>query len=551
MQRLLIAVSLVSALSAQGPDRLEVGGTVSPDFPVAAIEAMDMDGDGRQELLVLGIQGEVRIWQAANGELSGELQLPEPARSLISLASLPGDDKQQLVVFDPSGIHAFPYRDGAFRGPGQRLVARERFNLRVNRPRLSAIVQDVNGDGFSDLVLPGMNSCTLYLHGTTAANGEASAPGFLRAGRLSLRVTTSADTRGGALSESLSSSFTIPDLRTADVNGDGRSDLLASEGNRRLYYLQAEDGRFPEDPDVTLDLGIFRDTTPESTIEFGATIGIENASLQSRDLDGDDIPDYVIAHRRKVWVFHGDKGGPQFETPSSILKLAEDVSLLQLLYLDDNDSPDLLMFKFRVPSLGTLFKGLLFEWDVEIGAIGYANQEGKTFARKPRWRSESIVRIPSILSLIQDPEAIVERFKAVGEKFRLVVTADLNGDNKDDVLMQSEDKTSLQYWLLDTDRSGPQSGDEYLRNLLFENEDRVWDIDRILGLLQSLAEDRAAQLTLKREAAGQIELRDPDFFRLEKILAGDLDGDGREEIIAQYLSLTTAGQSEIDFLYCR
>ncbi len=551
MLRSFFGLLLLPALVAQEGATLDSGGTISPDFELAALQARDLDGDGSQDLVLLGVGGEVRVWHSAGGELSGELQLPEPARALLALAALPGDESLHLVVYDPSGIQAYPYRDGAFRGPARPLARRERFTLRVGKPRFSAIVQDVNGDGLPDLVLPAMDSCALYLHSSPDADAEPAGARFLRAGRLSLRVTSSADTSGNALSDSLSSSFVIPDLRTADVNGDGRADLLATQEDFRLYYFQDAEGRFSDDPDVSLDLAIFRDTTPESTIEFGATIGMENASLHSRDLNGDTIPDYVIAHRRKVWLFHADRAGPQFEKPSSILKLAEDVSLLQLMHLDEDEDPDLLLFKFRVPSLGTLFKGLLFDWDVEIGAIGYANQEGKTFARRPDWRSETTVRVPSILSVIQNPEDIIDRFRAVGEKFRLVVTADLNGDRKGDILMQTEDKSELQYWLMETDVANSRDGDAYLRNLLFEDENRIWDIDRILALLQSLAEDRRTQLTLDRDAAGSMSLRDPKFFRLEKILASDVNGDGREEIIAQYLSLTDLGQSEIDVLYFR
>ena len=547
MRRSLATLSLAGALAAQEPAALEAQGTLSPDFPVADIEARDLDGDGSDELIVIGVHGEVRIWQMETAALTGELVLPEPTRSLVAFASLRGDQRRHLVVFDPNGILAYEYRQGAFRGPASRLVGRERFTMRVGRPRFSAITQDVNADGLADLVLPSVDSCVLYLNRGPGA-GAADAPEYIRASRLLVPVSTSTDTSGDALSESLSSSFVIPDLRTSDVNGDGRADLLAVQGQRHLYYLQAADGQFSEQPDVTLDLAIFRDTTPEASIEFGTTLGIENATLHSRDLNGDAIPDYVIAHRRKVWVFHSTDQGPQFEDPSSILKLAEDVTLLLLMHLDADEYPDLLMFKLQVPSLGTLFKGLLFEWDIDIGSLGYANQAGKTFARKPQWKSETTIRLPSIMSLIKKPEAILDRFQEVGRKFRLVVTADLNGDGRADILMQSEDLAKLQFWLMETDTTDPQSADRYLRGLLFEQEDRVWDIDRILDLLRSMAEDRRAQLTLNRQATGSFSLRDPDFYRLEKVIPADLNGDGRAEIIAQYRSVITAGQSEIDLL---
>ena len=54
-------------------------------------------------------------------------------------------------------------------------------------------------------------------------------------------------------------------------------------------------------------LEIFKDTTPRADLRPGRIwAGSDRTRYLSRDLDNDGVPDYVIAHRRKVWVFHGN-----------------------------------------------------------------------------------------------------------------------------------------------------------------------------------------------------------------------------------------------------
>src|SRR5690606_9218677 len=170
------------------------------------------------------------------------------------------------------------------------------------------------------------------------------------------------------------------------------------------------------------------------------------ALLHSEDLDADGIPDYVIAHRRKIWVYHGTPQGPRFDAPSKILLLAEDVSFLMLLRLDADRYPDLVVFKVQVPTLASLLLGTFTEWAIRIRSLGYANEGGKTFAKVPRWRQETTVRLPPLASLLGDPEAVVARFRAAGARFlRSTATGDLDGDGAPDVLVQTDDRKALEF----------------------------------------------------------------------------------------------------------
>jgi hypothetical protein len=332
--------------------------------------------------------------------------------------------------------------------------------------------------------------------------------------------------------------FTIPQLDLQDLNGDRRDDVIVADGRRRAFHLQRPDGSIPPKPDVEVDLKLFRDTTPPAAVRPGRTFaGSERPRMQSRDLDGDGIPDYVIAHARKVWVFQGSNDGPQFTEPSTILKTADDVTALLLARLDDDPLPDLLILRVQVPTFATLVLGMLGDWDVEITAAGYENQGRRSFATTPKWRRELTLSLPSVAGVLRNPEALIRRIEEAGRNFRPESTGDFNGDGHPDLALLSEDGARLDVWSGQDAGRGPGSVEDFdrlLRRVLFEDPDSAWNIDRLLSLLGGLAAERVAHLTGGRPATATLDLRKGAPFTFSGLASGDLDGDGRSEIVVAY-----------------
>ncbi len=536
-----------SLAPGQGPEdrSLTTRWSLQPVFAVA-VERLIETTDGDRHLLLIGRQGEVRHWRPGRGAPSGTLTLKDPAHTLLTVSALTPEQPPSLISLSPGGVVAYDLTDGKFGGAGRRLLGRERFTLRTGQPRFCNFATDVNGDRRPDLVIPGTTHCSLYLNRGT---GDAGQPQYRLASRLETRVESSSRTGSAALSSRLNASITIPDLHTADVNGDGRADLIAEESGRYGYHLQRADGSYARQADVSLDLSTFRDTTPKASFRFGKTVTADSASMRSRDLTGDGIPDYVILHRRKVWVFHASKAGPQFTDPAKILITTEDLSFATLVHLDDDQRPDLLLIRLQAPSIATLLAGLLMQWDVEIEAIGYRNDTAKAFSRKPAWRSTTTLRAPRILDLLSRMDGIAERFQAVSKKFRHAVEADLDGNGTPDILMQTQDRQQLEFWI---DAAGLQpnkgSTERQLRRYLFEDDNRVWDIERILGLMGDQAASRQARLTKGKTRTGTLALRDPTRFRIDFAAAADLDGDGRQEVVLRYREITAPANSVFDVL---
>lgn len=548
----VMAILLVAC--ATGRAQLAVQQTVKPQLTLAGFRLVDLTGDGVRDLLVVGAGGEVRTYAVASGEHTlperpaGTLVLPDPRHTLLGLSRLRGVEQvPDLVAVSPSGISA--YRADATGGFGNGATAlaptrgrrRPRFRLRVGRPTFTRICRDMNGDGRDDVLVPVGESVELWVNDGPAKDTDDAVgfPKLHRAARLPVRVRRRAGVDASLLSDQLENSFTVPQLQTADVNGDGRDDLLVQDGRRRAFHLQRADGTIPVEPDVSVNLEIFRDTTPKASVRPGRTLaGGDRQSMQSRDLDGDGIPDYVIAHRRKVWVFHGRKEqGPQFTKPTQILRSADDVTALALMDLQPDGHPDLVIVKVQVPSVGGLLVGALGDLEVEVTAVGYASKAGKGFDTDPGWRSDITVELPSIVSIMKNPYAIIRRFEEAGSAFERSIDADLDGDGKEDVIVLDA-AGKLRAWS-GAKNPTPQSKndpDALLRHVLFQDKDRTWDLDRLVDLVGRIAEGDIGRRTGGRDPDFKADLDAGEGVQILGVRPGDIDGDGKDELVVAYRS---------------
>lgn len=524
---------LVASLQAAGGELKRV--SYEPPFEVGAHRVLEAEQGERGALIVVGVRGEVRSWRpwvtVAADAPPHDLLLPLPERTLVDTARFGAT--RFLVSASPGGVQAYPIdAGGSLAAAPQTWIARAKFTLRVGSPQLTGFMQDVNRDGLPDVVLPTPQACELWL---ASPGADGAPPQFRKAATVAVTVSRWGSREGEFLSDQLESSFAIPGLDTRDVNGDGRPDLLVEQEQRRAFHLQREDGSFPAAPDEQVDLSIFRDTTEAGSLQLGGVLTAgDGATWSSRDLDGDGIPDYVIGHRRKVWVFRGSKQGPQFKEPSAILKTAEDITVLSVIELDDDPQPDLLLVKIQVPTLSTLLRGLFGEWDVRIGALGYRNQGNATFETSPKWSNELVLRLPGIVGLLQNPEKIFERFTSLEKRFRSFARGDVNADGALDVLLASEDGAKLECWLGAANVRLDVRGERKVREILFDDKNTTWDLDRVVAAFGGLAQRQVALLTGERSADWAADLRSTAEYKLGALECSDLDGDARSEVLLGY-----------------
>jgi hypothetical protein len=236
-----------------------------------------------------------------------------------------------------------------------------------------------------------------------------------------------------------------------------------------------------------------------------------------------------------VWVFHGTNEGPQFTEPSDILRVGDDVTLLMILNLDGDEYPDLLLARVQVPTIATLLRGLVSEWDLEIASLGYANTGARKFETTPRWKGSIDVRLPALLGVIKNPEPLIRKFEDVAKKFRRTVAGDFDGDGREDVALVSDDGARVDVYVskIDPSKAG-KDAEKAVGDVLFGEERKVWEIDTILSWLADVAERQAARRTGGAAPVTAWKFRDGGQWRRTGVECGDLDGDGRAEIVVSY-----------------
>jgi hypothetical protein len=554
----LLAAATVAAQEPTTADGPFVRASLTVGQHLADWRLVDLDGSPGSELFVVLADGAIETIRfekdASKAPQRGSGRLADPSHCAITFASFAGSGPPDLLIGSPRGVERVSAASGGvFSGEPRMIAPRAKLRLRTGEPRFAPLTQDVNGDGRTDLVVPSGDALEVWIQAiaTGPAAGSATEPTFTKAASVKVRIASSVSTDAALLSDDLTSSITIPALSMSDVNGDGRADLLVEDGQKRAFHIVRESGAIPTQPDVSVELGIFRDTTPAAELVPGRTLaGSDDAVYESRDLDSDKIPDYVIAHRRKVWVFHGTKDGPQFTQPSTILKAADDVTALLVLDLDEDTKPDLLLIKVQVPSIAAILRGLVAEWSVDIDAIGYKNDGQRAFETTPKWRNTISFQVPSILSVLKDPDEIVQRFEGVGKKFRQPCEGDFDGDGAVDLALVTEDRSRLEVWRGERglEQKLLESSESVLRRLLFEDENSTWDLERLLEWIANFSDRRIGILTGGREPSAEFALRDASAWRLGTLDAADVDGDGSVEIVLQYDALPLDVNSSFDVI---
>jgi hypothetical protein len=522
---------------------------VSPPYEVATYRLQDLNGDQSDELLVVGKQGQIQTWTGTSLRPVRDLwRLPSPSRTLLSLDALLGRDGPTcLIALAPDGLWAYPAtRDGAIDPNGVLIDRRMRCQFRADKPLFSPFLQDIDQDGRLDVIVPILDYCEIWMNQGTLDPNRPALPTFTRIGRFPIQMDHSRRTDLQNTSGQLSERFAIPSLLLKDINGDGHRDLIVRHDPHIDYYLLDAQGKIPEAPAVSLDLSLFQDTTPRSEgIPFGETLRLsKDPQLTECDLDHDGIPDYVIFHGRKLWFFLGTSKGPQFTSPSSILKIADDITVFAPCPLDEDDYPDLLMVRLQVPTLSRLLGALFSDWDIQIESTGYQSKQGRSFELSSSWQGNIYVRLPSILSLISNPDSLAS-FQ-LDRTYGPAVHGDFNGDGVPDVGMLNTTNDQFECWLGaagDPNTTRPGGIDNLdtmdnkqlsslLRKLLFAKTDNVWDLDRIKTSLNALINKHVFAVT-----GGKAPDRRLGPFKNAidpEIRSVDIDHDKRNEVLVVY-----------------
>lgn len=401
------------------------------------IQAADMDGDGKQDLVIAHMASA----RTAARRISAFMQGP-PQQRWTDTPGRAWDVPQDACAFAagdlgpaPGGEVALlcPDRVVLLQGQGEQVdVLRAR--LFFDYPEDGALpgwdlVQDLDGDGLPELLVPTQEG---YLLLRRAGPQAPLAP----AGKLSVpsqhRFGPGLET--ALLNRFISSTSRLRRLVVLDLDGDAKLDLCAYRKQGLARFRQRPGGAFPEQPDDELALDIVNESEQEKKEREG-TDAFANLRLDLRDLDRDGRPELIGTRtvgsvgvfetmRTQHYIFRGRPDGTWDQrNPTSILSLKGVSPEPEALDLDGDGKLDLAVASYRM-DMYTNVKRALFE-SMKISYMVFLQRAEGRFEDDPDWSLDLDVPLSTL----------EKRGGAQAATF----AADLDGDHVRDLVARRAD----------------------------------------------------------------------------------------------------------------
>lgn len=403
------------------------------------LDIADMNGDGARDLAVAHMSGLSGLPRSISVFEHAPPGSPRFSGSAAFVVSVPADACAFLAGdFDPLPggelLVLCPTRLALLRRTGEvvDLAHMEGFYDYPEDGGLPVwdLAQDLDGDGVVEVLVPTKDGYELY--------ARVGGVGPL-AKRCVLTVTP--ETRFGPAFESqllnrfLTATSRMRRLVVADMNGDGRKDLVAYRDKGLAQFLQRADGSFPPRPDSEDPLDVVKQAESPGQEAKEGSEAFANVRLDLEDVDGDARADLVATRtlgeiglfeslRTQQLVFRGRDGGFSEGTPEVLLNIKGVSADPILIDWNGDGRRDLVVSSYRM-DLFTNVKRALVE-SLGITYMVYLRQEGSPwFGDEPDLSLE--VDVPL--------EALEKR----GGAQPVDLTADLDGDGTRDMLRRSPD----------------------------------------------------------------------------------------------------------------
>jgi hypothetical protein len=372
---------LLLALPAQAEDVFRIF-EIATDSRVVQADLADVDGDGRGDLVWTGSSGmppnerrrlhvhygKQPMGFSAAAETTVALPSQVGAYDLANLDGAPGLEvlllrRRELRVWSFSGRkHA--EKKVPIPGDGSMAAAsdeRGMDRLRIARAGLGAPMR---------LVIPGFGQTQiLELDGSLVSTLDVGA-------RSNFFVPPRP---GPIISESeMEIYFDHPRLDPADVDGDGRIDLIASNRHFMRVFRQTDEGRFADTQAIALGFLTEEDHTRSSG----------SVRVAAGDLDGDGRADLVVMSNRgslfggeaEITVHRNRNGAWNLREPDQTFEMAGGATTHQLLDVDGDGQVELVTVRVPTGVLEVVEILLTRALDAEV-AVYRGNSAG--FAKSP------------------------------------------------------------------------------------------------------------------------------------------------------------------------
>tara|TARA_R110002072_G_scaffold36261_13_gene106821 strand:+ start:288 stop:1946 length:1659 start_codon:yes stop_codon:yes gene_type:complete len=428
----LLACAALLQTDAAQVEVAEDGAFVSTVFRVPKgvnLALSDMTGNGAQDLVWTDADG-LEVWTHESDrrlvrEPVRRLTWPEGrvAWTLCDLDANGAFEVALLVEGKAVKVHTLG-EDGFDEG---RIVLESTSLLPFGVSHMN-FTRDVNGDGRTDLVLPGLGAHRIHLQQDDGTFGAAIQVRFDAEIEHLVGDMTSLDATFGQ-------TLTVPWFDMRDVDGDGSQDLVSTTRGRVAFHLARP--TLTSDPTWTLDLDALREELPKRDgIDLDDLLSnvTQRVDWKIEDLDGKGHLDLIVMVGSRFRVYlNGSSSGPR-ETPDQVLRASGNLLMTLVRQIEGDDLPELQMVRGERIGIGRILRYLILPGQLDFDLFTYKN-EGGTFSRKPTRRNKIALQIPRLLALIDDDGIVA----AVESQFDIPALRVASGDDQADHVMDMQD----------------------------------------------------------------------------------------------------------------
>ncbi|MHC4823762.1 MAG: FG-GAP repeat domain-containing protein [Planctomycetota bacterium] len=474
-----------------------------------------LDGTRRGHILAIHKRKVRMVELPAEGGEADFLWLPGEA-TLWTMSDLDGNGLEELMILvDGKELRRVEFQEGKL-GLSTPLVS----GLRGVPPRgchAGSFLRDLDADGHPDLLLPVGDRLQLWM-GTP--EGFEPGPDLGAIARLELKT-------GGGLMGKVGRKLVVPQLTPEDISGDGLPDLVVSDGLTVRQYVLGADG-FPSDATRTLDLSRFRADLDGLDVDLGNLTSGVRFLVQDKwaDLNGDGAMDVVILADGRIRVFLGGEDGVDLERERARLKVRGNVFYIYPARIDGDDIPDLVLVRVEDLGLGKLLRAALFSWEIEFDFLVFRGKGNGDFEKRAFRERTAKLQGDSLVSVYKGEK---DQFNSLRQK--VVRMCDYDGDGRRTDLVTLGAGGRLQVWLdLVSDESVLHGAIEKFLQQTLAGEGAL-DVG-ISTLTQWTLGRTSAMTSMAVGLDPDLDIRLEDWAEPHALTIRDLDGDGREEVLA-------------------
>ncbi|MFQ5749041.1 MAG: FG-GAP repeat domain-containing protein [Planctomycetota bacterium] len=478
---------------------------------------VDLDGDGTREMVqVRGAQLTVEM----PDETIQEGVIPGSA-TLWTIADLEGNGEEAfLALVDGKELRRCRLLEGECRWNDILLQ-----NVGATIPRgvqPARFARDLDGDGRIDLLVPFGDKVRIFFR---TGQGFRQGPDLGVVSRLELQLGMPGQRMLARARRLLS----VPAIEMRDISGDGRPDLLISQGQEIRQFVSDEQG-LPARPTVTVELKKWADKLPEIRFDPSNLGSLTRTKLwvfeEWADLDQDGALDLILLWGGKVLIYMGGPSGVRLSRPHDQVSASGNILYALAIPVDSDPYPDLVLVRVENISLARALTALVFSFSLKVDILAYKGLGNGRFSKRPMPETKKLeIDSPSLLKLGGQKE------EADALRRTVVRIGDLDGDGRPTDLIVLDEKGGLSAWsgVIPDRRVLDEASHLFLRELLKKNKVVELDLATLAGWLFGRP---TLLLSKTRGRTPLFQLPPPaDWFVPQAMTVSDLDGDGRDEIL--------------------